>query len=85
MPQPPELTLVASASQEETPETLLLNAKGLAHLLQVSERQVWRMDCTAMLPSAVTIGRLKRWSRSRIVEWIEKGCPARAKREALDS
>jgi excisionase family DNA binding protein len=47
----------------------------IASLLQISERQVWRLRDAGLLPECIRVGRLVRWSRQAIDRWIEQGCP----------
>ncbi len=72
-------------NQETTIEHLqdikpaLLNTKGVAKLLGISTRQVWRLLSAGRLPSPVTLGasgRLRRWRRIELLEWINHGCPS---------
>jgi excisionase family DNA binding protein len=53
----------------------------VAGLLQCSTRHVWRLHDAARMPAAVRIGRLVRWPRKLIEEWIADGCPP-ARRES---
>jgi predicted DNA-binding transcriptional regulator AlpA len=51
------------------------SAEDIAGLLQISERQVWRLRDAGLLPGCMRVGRLVRWRRVVIDEWIAKGCP----------
>jgi predicted DNA-binding transcriptional regulator AlpA len=58
--------------------TLLLSTEDLARELRTSTKTIARMDSAGRLPKPVKIGgRLKRWPRQAIVEWIAAGCPSR--------
>jgi predicted DNA-binding transcriptional regulator AlpA len=71
-----ELEAPAAGSPKRVPlAAAVYDAPDLADLLTVSERQVWRMKDAGLLPPALRIGRLVRWQRSVIDEWIARGCP----------
>lgn len=55
-------------------EQPLLDAKGAAALLMVSESFFYRMHRAGKTPPAIKIGSLMRWKRSDLLEWIAKGC-----------
>jgi excisionase family DNA binding protein len=56
-------------------------AREVADLLQVSLRRVWQMRDAGEIPQPFPVGRLVRWSRTVIDEWIATGCPRPAKRK----
>ena len=61
-----------------------LTVKGIAQTLKVSIRHVERMEAAGNLgPSPVRLGRVKRWIKSEILDWIRAGCPSRDRWEAL--
>ena len=63
---------------------LLMTAKELAASLQIGQRTLWRMDASGMLPRSVKLpGRLRRWRRDEIIEWIEADCPSRKEWEQI--
>ena len=53
-----------------TNEKTLLTAKDLAELLGVSLRSVWRRISDGTVPKPVRIGRLVRWHRQTIEQWL---------------
>jgi len=53
----------------------LLDAKGVAVLLDVSLRTIWNMRDSGRIPKPVKVGRLCRWRRAEIERWIKDGCP----------
>ena len=53
-----------------------LSAAELARLFGCSTRHVWRLHSSGKLPQAVRIGRLVRWPRRVVDDWISAGCPA---------
>jgi predicted DNA-binding transcriptional regulator AlpA len=65
------------------PESIAISAKQLSQLLDVSLRQVWRLNATAKLPKNIRLGGLRKWSRIEIMQWFEAGCPDRATWEAM--
>ena len=56
---------------------LLIDAKGVAELLDRSERSIWRDDSAGRLPKPVVLGGSKRWRVAEIHAWVESGCPNR--------
>ena len=59
------------------PVRLLLSVKAVAAALGISERSIWRLSDTGELPAPIRVGRLRRWRRSSIENWI-----AQAERKA---
>jgi len=60
-----------------TREALAVCARELAEMLDVSLRQVWRLNAAGKLPKPVRIGGSVRWNREEILEWFQAGCPDR--------
>jgi excisionase family DNA binding protein len=51
----------------------------IAALLQASERHVWRLHDAGKMPRCVRLGRLVRWPKKLIDDWIASECPAQPK------
>lgn len=49
----------------------------LAKRLKLSERQLRRMAAAGTLPAPVKFGRVTRWTRVSIDDWLADGCPKR--------
>jgi predicted DNA-binding transcriptional regulator AlpA len=62
-------------------ECLLVSARDVAKLLSVSVRSVWRQESGGRLPRSVSVGRLRRWRRQEIIDWVAAGCPSRSEWE----
>jgi len=62
---------------------LAISARELARLLDVSLRQVWRLNSTGKLPKPVRLGGSVKWRRDEIVAFVEAGCPDRQTWEAM--
>ncbi len=61
------------------PETIvreLLDAKSVAILLDCSPRHVVRLADSGRLPRPLKVGRLTRWRREDISDWVLGGCPS---------
>jgi len=61
--------------REHALEPLALSVKGVAQLLQISERTLWRMVATGEFPSPASVGpsgKLKRWSRATVEAWVRE-------------
>jgi excisionase family DNA binding protein len=66
-------TSVPPAAAGEPP--LLLDAAGVARLLNVSTRTLWRLTDVGEFPPPVAVGRLRRWPRSAVMGWIAHQTP----------
>jgi excisionase family DNA binding protein len=72
-----EYTPRSSAAEPE-----LLDVLTLAAMLDCSTRHVERLSDAGKMPPALKIGRLRRWSRRSIREWLDAGCPSCRQRRA---
>jgi prophage regulatory protein len=64
-------------------ENLAVCARELAAMLDVSLRQVWRLNASGKLPRPVRLGGSVRWSRQEILDWFSQQCPDRQRWEAM--
>jgi excisionase family DNA binding protein len=55
---------------------LLVDARELARLLDVSVATIWRLKAAGQLPRPVKLGSSTRWRRDEVENWIRAGCPA---------
>ncbi len=53
----------------------MVTVSDVATLLQCGERTVHRMIETKTIPAPARIGRLIRWPKARLMQWIAEGCP----------
>lgn len=56
-------------------ESLLVDSKQTCKLLKISERKLWQMWNSGLMPKPMKIGRVVRWSRDALIEWVLEGCP----------
>lgn len=56
-------------------EPVLIDVKAVAAMLGCSARHVTRLEDSGQLPPAIKLGRLSRWNRATIEQWIAAGCP----------
>lgn len=64
-----------------TPQDMtLLTAEDVAGIVRCSPRSVHRLVDAGRIPRPVRLGRLARWPRQRIEDWIAAGCPESRKR-----
>ncbi len=71
------MTLTASACTSAAPESpALLDSQQVARLLNVSSRHVIRLVQRDELPRPMRLGRLVRWPRQALLDWIAAGCPS---------
>ena len=60
-------------------EPVMITARQLAVLLQVSTRQVWRMLSAGRVPTPIRVGGIVRWRMAEVENWIAEGCPAQSR------
>ena len=53
----------------------LLDVGQVAGLLQCSTVHVYRLRDAGKLPRPIKIGRLLRWRRDDLLDWLQAGCP----------
>jgi excisionase family DNA binding protein len=53
----------------------LLDVNAVASILGCSQRSVYRFVDLGRLPKPIHLGRMVRWDRNTIDEWIDRGCP----------
>jgi predicted DNA-binding transcriptional regulator AlpA len=70
MTQPPSLVHVPGP--DDNPGALFLSAHGVAALLGVSVRSVWRMTREASFPRPIRRGRMVRWEKEAKVKWARR-------------
>jgi prophage regulatory protein len=58
-------------------EVLAISARELAAMLDVSLRQIWRLNAAGKLPRPARLGGSVRWNREEVQKWFESGCPSR--------
>jgi len=72
------------AKENTTPsEIQLISCKTLSKRMDLSTRQIQRLDKLELLPKALRIAGSLRWSERTIQDWIKKGCPSRKAFEAM--
>jgi predicted DNA-binding transcriptional regulator AlpA len=69
-------------SHSKVAQALAVSARQLAEMLDVSLRQVWRLNAAGKLPRPIRLGGSVRWNREEIQRWFETGCPDRKTWEA---
>lgn len=60
-------------------QPLAVNGPAAARLLGLSARTWRRLDAAGQVPQALRVGGSRRWSVAELRDWIEAGCPARAR------
>lgn len=66
----------------DDPACELLSVKALARMTGKSERFVWSLNASELLPLPIRLGRSVLWRRADIERWIDQRCPTRAEFEA---
>lgn len=64
-----------SAAETGKPESHMLTRQEAAALLGIGKTLFYKLLAAGKVPSPVKIGEAYRWSRSKLVGWIEAGCP----------
>ncbi len=73
---------VADARKPAEPTSELLDVNAVAALLGASSRTVRRLADCGRMPRPVSPGRIVRWQRSVVEDWIRQGCPRMERRGA---
>ena len=66
------MTILAPAG----PSTGTLDVNAVAELLACSPRHVRRMADSGAMPRPIHLGRLVRWRRADVDQWLAAGCPS---------
>ena len=66
----------AAAAKFVVPK-LLLCGEEAAEFVGVSRSEFYRLDSMGVTPSPVQLGKVKRWSRQSLEQWVAEGCPPR--------
>jgi excisionase family DNA binding protein len=75
---PPTTTGVSkmtSLADIESRQAELLDVRAVAELLACSKRHVYRLSDAGRMPRPVALGRLIRWRRAELLNWVNDGCP----------
>lgn len=64
---------------------LTTTAGGVARMLSVSIRQVWRLNTIGRLPKPLRLGNCVRWRVDEIRAFVAAGCPSRQEWEAMQN
>jgi len=61
----------------------LLRAVDVGRILNLSKRQIFRLNSSGKIPASLRIGGAVRWAESTIAEWLAAGAPDRRTWEAM--
>ena len=64
-------------------EIQLLTAKQLGAKLNLSKRQIFRLNSSGKLPAPIRIGGSIRWAESAVAAWLKAGAPDRKTFEVM--
>ena len=67
----------APPAAPRAPHPLCVDRAGLARMLGVSLRQVYRLDDAGRLPPALALSTCKRWAIEEVEAWVRAGAPPR--------
>lgn len=71
-----------TTNQLHASERIGLDANGVADLLDISVRHLWKLHAGGQIPEPIRLGRSVRWNRVELLAWIEAGAPPRNEWEA---
>ena len=57
------------------PDAELLTAQQVSTMVNMGHRTWWRLVASGRAPAPVRLGRIVRWRRRELMEWIEADCP----------
>jgi excisionase family DNA binding protein len=66
---------VSNAGSSSKQSAVLLDVNAVAEMLTCSPRHVYRLSDCGEMPRPVKVGRLVRWRRKELEDWIADGCP----------
>lgn len=72
-------------SRRDEFNALTVNARQAAKMLNVSVRQLWRLNSTARLPKPIRLGHCVRWRKAELEAFVVAGCPTREAWEARNA
>ena len=61
----------------------LLRAVDVGRMLNLSKRQIFRLNSSGKIPAPIRIGGAVRWAESTIAKWLAAGAPDRKTFEAM--
>jgi len=70
-------------NRENTIQTLLTDVRGLATMINRSERTIHRLNDSGKIPKPLRINRGLLWRKSDILLWLENDCPSRRQFEKI--
>jgi excisionase family DNA binding protein len=82
----PEAAPVPPNDTSPLPEAVAdatLDIADIAKLLKTGERTARRLDRSRAIPGRFTVGRLVRFHRGLVLEWIGQGCPTASNAEGV--
>jgi predicted DNA-binding transcriptional regulator AlpA len=65
-------------------DTLLIDAAEAARMCGMSRAAWYKRLSSGQVPRPVKIGSIARWRRDELAAWVDAGCPARSKWDAMD-
>jgi excisionase family DNA binding protein len=68
-------TMTTASAPSPAPDTTgMFDVQDLAKLLRCSTRTIYRLSDGGKMPPPLKLGGLCRWPKSKILEWIDRGC-----------
>ena len=55
-------------------DSILIDVKQLAAMVDLSQRTVWRLANAGWMPAPLKLGGSQRWRKAEVSEWIAQGC-----------
>lgn len=80
----PGVDAVRSSSKTgDKAASALVDVVEAAAMCRMSRTMFYKLHSSGRTPRPVKLGTLTRWNRRELLDWIEAGCPPRAKWETM--
>lgn len=68
-------TATEQSGQPKT-DSVLIDVKKVATILGCSQRHIYRLCDSQLMPQPIRLRSLVRWNRVELEDWVAQGCPA---------
>ena len=72
---PPARSVATKKAEDSGEESALVDVKEAARMCSISASMLYKLNVAGVLPKPIKLGKLLRWKRQDILEWIDQGCP----------
>ena len=71
---PPARSVAEKKAEAGGEESTLVDVKEAARMCSISASMLYKLNVAGVLPTPLKLGKLLRWKRQDILEWIDQGC-----------